>query len=149
MRLVFISSVTAMTPLRTISTITGSRARRFGGRLVVLRAMAPTLCERSPDGAQRHPGPALPQAEEQAPDVAPLHPGYGSLFPDRDGEIAEAIDRERVAGGQHRRRRVLLDQRRAPDAVAGGERRAGKRAGVDESGSFALDPPLAGHLRLG
>ncbi len=38
MRLVFISSVTAMTPLRTISVITGSASRGFK-RFVVLLGM--------------------------------------------------------------------------------------------------------------
>src|SRR5712691_7694951 len=101
MRLVFISSVTAMTPLRTISAITGSSARRFGVFL--------------PDVSMVFFAMILP----------PL--------PDRDGEVAEPIDLQRIAGHQHRRRRVLLDQRRARDAVAGHECGAGKRARGDES----------------
>ena len=39
MRLVFISSVTAMTPLRTISVTTGSTLRRFGPAFFVFFAM--------------------------------------------------------------------------------------------------------------
>src|SRR5882724_11172316 len=105
MRLVFISSVTAMTPLRTISAITGSSGRRdfFAEGFFVVRAMAPTVSvrgERSPDGAQRNPGSAWRHAVRPAPDCAALHPGYGSLFPDRDGEVAETINLERVARHQ-------------------------------------------------
>src|SRR5215831_19499607 len=54
MRLVFISSVTAMTPLRTISVITGSSGRRLvrfiAIRVVVFRAIAHSFSAR-PIGA--------------------------------------------------------------------------------------------------
>src|SRR5919204_1291679 len=44
MRLVFISSVTAMTPLRTISVITGSTLRRFEPfRFVVILVLTPRV----------------------------------------------------------------------------------------------------------
>jgi len=43
---------------------------------------------------------------------------------DRNHQIAVGIDVAAVAGHQHRGRRVLLDQRRAADPVAGEQRGA-------------------------
>src|SRR5437660_486846 len=99
MRLVFISLVTAMTPLRTISVTTGSALRFF---------------------------PTLPRLRGRAREGAPALRGAALVFffamsspasCDRDHEISVDVDLEPVARQQHRRRCVLLDQRGAIDPV--------------------------------
>src|SRR4051812_44518100 len=98
MRLVFISSVTAMMPLRTISVTTGSILDFF---VLFFAAMlsAPPSCQPN---------------TLRSPPVSPA---------DRDHEIAERIHDERIARHQHGGRRVLLDERRPGDAVAGAQLR--------------------------
>src|SRR4051812_35474964 len=99
MRLVFISSVTAMMPLRTISVTTGSILDFF---VLFFAAMlsAPPSC---------------PPNTLRSPPVSPA---------DRDHEIAEGIHDERIARHQHGGRRMLLDESRPGDAVAGQQHRA-------------------------
>src|SRR3979490_3418007 len=94
MRLVFISSVTAMTPLRTISVMTGS-----------------TLCPASPAAA-------LLLAD--TPRVLALLLGAPIAPPaaHADVQVAVRIDPEPVAGPEHGRGRVFLDERGTVDAVA-------------------------------
>src|SRR2546426_4015278 len=111
MRLVFISSVTAMTPLRTISVTTGSTLRVARG----LRATVFVLFAMAPLPASRH----------------------------FDHQMSAGVDFEPVAGEQHGRRGVFLDQRRPADPVAGSERRAGvgwRRAEL----AVQVDRPSAG-----
>src|SRR5262249_21830395 len=152
MRLVFISSVTAMMPLRTISVTTGS-ALRF---LLLFLAMLSALLHRSVaansarslsptgrglgcggkdvDGATLRPhpdsvaplriarNPTFPRWGEVAQAAPPSNPLARSCH--RDHEIAIGIDLQRVAWRQEGGRRVLLDQSRSFDAVAGEERGA-------------------------
>src|SRR5262249_37034828 len=72
-----------------------------------------------------------------------------SSLPDRNGEVAEAIDLQRVAGHQHGRRCMLLDQRRTLDTIARSEPITRKRARVDEAVTVEVDRSLAGTRRLG
>src|ERR1700730_593326 len=130
MRLVFISSVTAMPPFRTISAITGSRARRF-------EIFFPRF---------------LRNFFAIAPSVLMIPDRFQSILsplPDRDAEGAESIDLQHVAWHQHRRRCILLDQRRTLDAVAGHERCAREGARVDEAMTLEINWPFAGACRLG
>ena len=101
MRLVFISSVTASTPLRTISVSTASAPR------------APAPCAASCARYARFIGCGVISAS----------------LADLDDEIAEGVHLHAVAGQQHGGRGVLLDQRRPVDAVAGAQRvaREGRR----------------------
>src|SRR5437879_3642883 len=98
MRLVFISSVTAIRPLRTISVVTGSmRPRRLLARLLLLRMVRMVRMARMV-GMVR-----IASARSR----------------DRDQQISERIDRHYIPRHQHRRGGMLLDQRRPFDLVAG------------------------------
>src|SRR5258708_5067466 len=163
MRLVFISSVTAMTPLRTISAITGSSGLRFVRSgpicLVVFRAIAllpagavyVARMERS--AIRERPRDMTKRGDHEAPipDYAALHPGYSSRssLPNRNVEIAEAVDLQGVARHQHGRRCMFLDQRRPLDAVARREPIAREGARVDAAVTVEVDRSLAGTCRLG
>src|SRR5579859_721621 len=101
MRLVFISSVTAMTPLRTISVITGSGARRdfFGGGVFALRAMNHVVVgwvERS----ETHQGSQLTLHRDGLRCAQPIHSVWLQPLPNRNREIAEVIHLKRIAGHQ-------------------------------------------------
>src|SRR5262249_40037678 len=70
-------------------------------------------------------------------------------LPHRNPEIAETVNLQGVAGHQHRRRCMLLDQRRTLDAIASGERIAPEGTGVDEAVTVEVDGPLTSTRRLG
>src|SRR2546425_7585897 len=161
MRLVFICSVTAMTPLRTISTITGSRTRdgaadfcdwRFMSSIPQARTVAwmerSVIRNRPRDMTKPGDDEALTLDYAYAPSGLRLYDSRSSL-PDRDGEIAEAVALQGVAGHQHGRRCMLLDQRRPLDTIARCEPIACEGARVDEAVTLEVDRALAGARRLG
>src|SRR4030081_2255390 len=140
MRLVFISSVTAMTPLRTISVTTGSvlgallmlpsilllpspRARSAwrggggrGGRHFLRTSVGPPPRPRSLRSRGR---PSPPTGGRVA--ATPLCSPSSS---DLDHQIAEGVALGGGARQDHRGRGVLLDQRRAFDPVSREQLRA-------------------------
>src|SRR6266851_9560666 len=128
MRLVFISSVTAMTPLRTISAITGSSGLRFVRSIpicfVVFRAIALLPAG---VGWVEPPGPAFGRPDGKLSEThhhpcrCPRWVSLRSTHPtvsNSDTEIAEAVDLQGVAGHQYGRRCMFLDQRRTLDTIA-------------------------------
>src|SRR5215469_1737059 len=100
MRLVFISSVTATRPLRTISVMTGSG---FVLRVpAILLFLTPALV----------PGLTRDRSKLRAWNGPGSRPGQGSARSprDRNHQISISIDRHRVPDHQHRGRGMLLDQ---------------------------------------
>src|SRR5215212_11593104 len=136
MRLVFISSVTAMMPLRTISVTTGS-ALGFFTLFLAIVSTAPAGSVVGRVRRRRNP----PFSSEWRITLTLIRPTYG------DHQIAISVDLQRVARHQQGGRCVLLDQRRAFDAVTGHEGGApiGRRR---PEARCEIDRPLSGERGL-